>query len=74
MTDRDVFEKFMEWLGMAPIRSINSNGDCIVEYREGDKWCDFFSSVGYDEFYASAIFDKKGNLKKGSEKFSKVNY
>ena len=69
MTDRQVFEKFMKWIGMSTIKAKEIDGQDVVTYnnnnnpRTNDPR---FTTIGYDEFYAGAIFDKEGTIIKGA--------
>ena len=73
MTDRQVFEKVMSWMGME-IYNLKTlkDGDVVVEYidesnSDGSSKTPFdvLTTTGYDEFYAGAIFDPEGNMRKG---------
>ena len=64
MTDKEVFEKFMGWMGMKLSKTKDINTDLVVEYKDIDN-CDVrFTTMGYDEFYAGAIFDENGKIVK----------
>lgn len=67
MTDKEVFEKFMSWMNMKPTEKIIQDSTIIVfeQNRSPNIKEDKFTSQGYEEFYAGAIFDKDGNLVKG---------
>jgi predicted nucleic-acid-binding Zn-ribbon protein len=65
MTDKEVFEKFMGWMGMKVSKAKDIDNKVIVEYDDIDN-CDVrFTKCGYDEFYAGAIFDENGKMVKG---------
>lgn len=66
MTDREVYEKFMLWMGMTPTRSVTTlEGITAVIYEDKEDTDSRFEAVGYDEFNAAAMFDSKGNMVKG---------
>ncbi len=66
MTDKQVFEKFMSWMGMAVEKSAQLNGIEAFTYEdsygENAKIDDRFSGIGYESFSAGAAFDKHGNM------------
>ena len=65
MTDKEVFEKFMSWMGMTPILTKEHDGNTIIVFDDkGDRGNDVFSKVGHDEFYSGIEFDKRGKIVK----------
>lgn len=66
MTDREIFERTMFWMGME-IENLKTlkDGDVVIEYLNKSNCSEQFTTTGYDEFYAGAIFDKDGNMRKG---------
>jgi len=64
MTDKEVFEKFMGWMGMKVSKAKDIDKQIAVEYDDTYN-CDVrFTKCGYDEFYAGAIFDENGKMVK----------
>ncbi len=64
-TDKEVFERFMGWMGMNPSKIKEINNEVVVKYEDISN-CDVrFTKCGYDEFYAGAIFDENGRMVKG---------
>jgi hypothetical protein len=64
MTDKEVFEKFMLWIGMKPSKTKEIGKNTAVRYDDVDN-CDVrFTKTGYDEFYAGAVFDENGKIVK----------
>ena len=64
MTDKDAFERVMELMGMKPIGEMEVEGGVLVEYEDAEINTEQFSTCGYDEFYAGAIFDENGKIVK----------
>ena len=64
MTDKQVFEKFMGWMGMKASRGKNIYNQIVVEYEDTGKRDIRLTKCGYDEFYAGAIFDENGKMLK----------
>jgi hypothetical protein len=63
MTDKDIFEKYMKWMGMSPVIEKEINGNTIIIFDDdGGRGSDTFSKVGYDEFKSGAEFDKQGKI------------
>ena len=52
MTDQEVFEKFMLWMGMKLFQNIKVNGNSVITYIDTEECDKHFTKVGYDEFYA----------------------
>ena len=65
MTDKEVYEKFMMWMGMKLSNIKITEKYIVVKYK--DSFCSDirWTTKGYDEFYSGAIFDKHGNIIKG---------
>jgi hypothetical protein len=65
MTDREVFRKFMGWMGMQieDLKEIDNN--TVVVYKDNGNESENFSKVGYDEFYSGAMFNEEGGMVKG---------
>tara|TARA_R110000744_G_scaffold106969_1_gene203363 strand:+ start:200 stop:463 length:264 start_codon:yes stop_codon:yes gene_type:complete len=64
MTDKEVFEKFMGWMGMKASKNKHIDKQIVVEYEDINN-CDVrLTKCGYDEFYAGAIFDENGRMVK----------
>lgn len=82
MTDKEVFEKFMEWMGMQVSKTKEINKEIVVEYEDTYN-CDVrFTKAGYEEFFAGAIFNENGKMVKAyvdshvaytSDNFDKIN-
>ncbi len=65
MTDKEVFEKFMAWIGMEPSKTNKIDNNTAVIYDDIGN-CDVrFTKRGYDEFYAGVMFDENGKILKG---------
>lgn len=62
MTDKDIFERTMSWLGMRTLNTVVFGKETIVIYDDVDECDPRFSKVGYDQFKAGAIFDSQGNI------------
>lgn len=65
MSDKEVYEKFMSWMGMKLSKTKALDNKTVVEYQDVHSNTDKFTTIGYDEFYSGAIFDKDGNILKG---------
>ncbi len=65
MNDKQAFERVMKLMGMQPKGVIVVPGGALIEYEDTGVDTDQFSTRGYDEFYAGAIFDGSGNIVKG---------
>ena len=65
MTDKEVFEKFMGWMGMQVCKAKEINKEIVVEYEDTCNCEVRFTKCGYDEFYAGAIFDENGKMING---------
>ena len=64
MTDKEVFEKFMAWIGMEPYKTKKIDNNTAVIYDDIGN-CDVrFTKRGYDEFYAGVMFDENGKILK----------
>lgn len=64
MTDKEVFEKFMGWMGMKPTKAKTIDKNTVVRYEDIYN-CDVrFTKRGYDEFYAGVMFDENGKILK----------
>lgn len=64
MTDKEVFEKFMEWMGMQVSKTKEIDKEIVVEYEDTYN-CDVkFTKCGYEEFFAGAIFNENGKMVK----------
>ena len=62
MTDKEVYEKFMSWIGMEPSRSKQIGENTAIRYDDTGR-CDVrFTKVGYELFYAGAVFDGSGKI------------
>tara|TARA_R110002020_G_scaffold203143_4_gene406471 strand:- start:685 stop:951 length:267 start_codon:yes stop_codon:yes gene_type:complete len=64
MSDKEVYEKFMSWMGMKLSKTKALNNKTVVEYRDTISNTDKFTTIGYDEFFSGAIFDNDGNILK----------
>ncbi len=64
MTDKEVFEKFMGWIGMEPSKTKEIKNKTAIEYKDTETCEERFTKLGYDEFYAGAIFDENGKIVK----------
>jgi hypothetical protein len=65
MSDKEVYEKFMSWMGMKLSKIKELDNKTVVEYQDTNTNTEKFTTVGYDEFFSGAIFDKDGNILKG---------
>jgi hypothetical protein len=65
MSDKEVYEKFMSWMGMKLSKTKELDNKTVVEYQDTNTNTDKFTTVGYDEFFSGAIFDNGGNILKG---------
>tara|TARA_B110000238_G_scaffold184123_1_gene211221 strand:+ start:544 stop:813 length:270 start_codon:yes stop_codon:yes gene_type:complete len=64
MKDKEIFEKFMEWMGMKISEQKEVDEKIVIRYVDSFSEDDRFTKCGYDEFYTGAIFDKNGNIVK----------
>jgi len=66
MTDKEIFEQFMGWMCMTP-REIQTEEGLLIEFKEDmdTPSTKNFTSQGYDEFYAGALFNEQGEMIKG---------
>lgn len=64
MTDKEVFEKFMGWMGMEPSKTKTIDNNTVVRYDDIFSCDDRLTKCGYDEFYAGVIFDENGKIVK----------
>jgi hypothetical protein len=69
MIDREIYEKFMLWMGMKPSKTKVIGENTVVMYSDYDEntynptICDDrFTKVGYDFFSAGVVFDKDGKI------------
>lgn len=62
MTDKEIFEKFMGWMGMHALDSHDTEEGTAIIYNDTGECSERFSKRGYDEFYAGAIFDESGAI------------
>ena len=66
MTDRQAFERMMELMGMEIANSKTTpDNKVIITYRDKEENSEQFTTQGYDEFRAGAIFDSQGKIIKG---------
>ena len=64
MTDKQIFEKFMKWMGMRLSKTKTIDKKTVVQYDD-TYHCDVrVTKTGYEEFYSGAIFDEKGGMVK----------
>ena len=64
MTDKEVFEKFMGWMGMKPSKTKTIDNNTVIRYEDTYK-CDVrVTKLGYDCFDTGAIFDENGKMVK----------
>jgi restriction endonuclease S subunit len=64
MTDKEIYERFMLWMGMKTSKTKTIGKNTVVRYNDIDN-CDVrFTKTGYDEFYAGAMFDENGKIVK----------
>lgn len=70
MTEKEIFEKvIVEWFNIkAHSSEVDDNKSEYVLYGDygNNQDDDRFKKLGYDEFEASAIFDKEGNIIKAN--------
>ena len=64
MTDKEVFEKFMGWMGMKLSKTKTIDKKTVVQYDDSYNCDARVTKQGHDEFYAGAIFDEKGGMVK----------
>jgi len=61
MTDKEIYERFMLWMGMKPSKTKQVEENTVIRYEDIDN-CDVrFTKTGYGEFYAVAAI--KGGKK-----------
>ena len=70
MTEREIFEQFLAWMGFAVTDKIPlDDGAVAIVYYANDSFDNKketrISCVGYDAFESGAIFSKDGKLVKG---------
>jgi len=63
MTEREIFETFMSWIGMSVDHKQREDGFTYVIYHQNERGKDCFETLGYDEFYSGAVFNDKGEIK-----------
>tara|TARA_R100000541_G_scaffold53690_1_gene61924 strand:- start:275 stop:535 length:261 start_codon:yes stop_codon:yes gene_type:complete len=64
MTDKQIFEKFMRWMGMKLSKTKTIGKKTVVQYDD-TYHCDArVTKTGYEEFYAGLIFDENENIVK----------
>ena len=64
MTDKEIYERFMLWMGMKPSKTKTIDKNTAIRYDDIDN-CDVrFTKMGYDKFYAGAVFDENGKIVK----------
>ena len=62
MTDKEIYERFMLWMGMMPSKTKQVEENTVIRYEDIDN-CDVrFTKTGYDEFFAGAVFDENGKI------------
>lgn len=62
MSERDVFEKMMSWMGMEVVKTKQNSDSIVVVYEDIGKGDSRFTTMGYDEFYAGAMFNSEGEI------------
>ena len=70
MTEREIFETFISWMGFKPQdKAPTDDGGVVVVYEapnsDENKEAPRMSCVGYESFWAGAVFSKDGSLVKG---------
>lgn len=65
MTDKEIFERFMGWMGMVEDTTKVIDNNTVIKYKDINNWDTRFTTQGYDEFYSGAVFDKDGKMLKG---------
>lgn len=68
MTDKEIFLKFMQWMGMKKTGgTVFNNGSSLVLFsdEENSGGTEDFSTRGYDNFYSGGLFTDEGSLIKG---------
>jgi hypothetical protein len=64
MTDKEIFERFMLWIGMKPTIHEKIGKRTLVLYKDINN-CDVrFTKRGYDDFKAGAVYDKNERIVK----------
>ena len=65
MTDKEVFETFMKWMGMKQIETKLVDDTIVIKYDDSLACDTRFTTQGYDEFYSGAVFNQDGKMIKG---------
>lgn len=65
MTDKQIFERFMEWMGMVIRDSKETERGLLVIYEDQMHDTPKFTTQGYDEFWSGALFGDDGNMIEG---------
>lgn len=64
MTDKEIFERFMLWIGMKPTINEKIGKRTVILYTDIGN-CDVrFTKIGYDDFKAGAVYDKNEKIVK----------
>ncbi len=64
VTDKEIFESFMLWIGMKPYKTKEINKTTVVKYTDTNTSDIRFTKMGYEEFSAGAVFDINGKIVK----------
>jgi len=64
MTDKEIYERFMLWIGMKPSKTKEIGKNTVIQYDDIDNCDARFTKTGYEEFYAGAVFDENGKIVK----------
>ena len=65
MNDKQAFQRVMALMGMRLTNEQETKIGTLIEYDDDCKNTQEFTKKGYDEFYAGAIFNDKGEVVKG---------
>jgi hypothetical protein len=64
MTDKEIYERFMLWMGMKPSKTKKVEENTVIRYEDIYNCYVRFTKTGYDEFYSGAVFDENGKIVK----------
>jgi len=62
MSDKEIYEKFMLWMGMKATKTKIIEKNTVVRFEDIGKIDNRFTKFGYDEFFAGAVFDENGKI------------
>jgi len=62
MTEREIFETFMSWIGMIVEKKAEKDGLTYLIFYQEERGKDRFETLGYEKFYSGAVFNDKGEI------------